>query len=103
MLQKLNLGINSDTKPCLVCMAVSFRRRISKYLKECAQLNCHSFFKMATEIILLLQLVGKSTVLQKSDNVLISKSLEQRASRDLLSSCNIAIKYKYFFKQFTLS
>lgn len=60
-------------------------------------------FKMATKTILLPQLVGKSTGLQKSDNVLIFKSLEQRASRDLLSTCNIAIKYKYFFKQFTVS
>lgn len=34
---------------------------------------------MASETILLLHLVGKSTVLQKSDNVLISKSLEQKS------------------------
>lgn len=54
-------------------------RRISKYLKECAHLNCHSCFKMASETILLLHLVEKSTVLQKSDNVLIPKSLEQKS------------------------
>jgi len=34
---------------------------------------------MANDTILLLQLAGKSTVLQKSDNVLISKSLEQKS------------------------
>lgn len=54
-------------------------RRISEYLKECAHLNCHSCFKMASETILLLQLAGKGSVLQKSDNVLISKSLEQKS------------------------
>lgn len=34
---------------------------------------------MASETILLLHLVEKSTVLQKSDNVLIPKSLEQKS------------------------
>lgn len=34
---------------------------------------------MASQTFLLLQLAEKSTILQKSDNVLISKSLEQKS------------------------